>query len=92
MLFVPLTLSEPEITPEIVNIIISRASRYISHPGPGTIHILHQQLGLDSRVVRAGGSLRVMQFTSSPVFQTVCCCLFERESFAEYKNNRCYGL
>ena len=39
MLFVPLTVSEPE----IVNIIISRASRYISHPGQGTIHILRQQ-------------------------------------------------
>ena len=49
MLFVPLTLSEPE----IVNIIISRASRYISHPGLETIHILRQQLGPDSRVVRA---------------------------------------
>ena len=44
-------------------------------------------VGFKSSLVQIA-ELSVMQFHSSPMFEPVHCCLCERESFAEYKNNR----
>ena len=52
------------------------------------VHKKRKLLTLVQIVERLGGSLSVMQFASSPVLEPVHSCLCERESFAEYKNNR----